>query len=248
MPNSRNKPKSKPDTAALQAQLAAAQAAVDELRAQLESQTIAATAHQARLAAAVPTHRAAYGELMVGIRNVSDTAIGIPPQFKGDDEIQLFPDFGNNEPRQVAVISYGRWRELRKGTLVERGLIVRDDSVLGRAYSAAPADQDHELPPNAKHNVIPDPVAWIESRTEAELRADLARITAEEGLRRLRRAVDQRLRQLELKYPRETLRQQADAARRALAELPANYRLIDELVEQRIQDLFTREEDGPIKA
>src|SRR5512135_3880509 len=77
------------------------------------------------------------GELMVGIRNVSDYTVGIKPQLPGDSALQLAADFGNDEPGSVAVMSYASWRELRKSKLIADGMIKRDDSILGSTFNAA---------------------------------------------------------------------------------------------------------------
>lgn len=207
-----------------------------KLREQVEAQTSAAAATKNRLSAVVG-NVTPHAELMVGIRNISDYTVGIPPVLPGDPSLQLAPDFGDNEPGSVAVISYAAWRELRKGKLVEQGMIRRDDSVLGSAFLAAPEDREGELAPGSYVNTIEDPPHWINSRSEDELREDIARITSQASLFRLRRVVDTELLRLEADsgMSRETREDQARCAQAALSKLSTKYRLVDDLTTAKIE-------------
>ena len=162
-------------------------------------------------------------QVMVGIRNVSDNTIGIPGKF-GEPDIHLHADLGDQDPASVAIISFAWWRELRKSKYVAQGQIVRDDSILGGAYLTAPADRPEELPKDAARHIVLDPVEWVESRTETQIREDLAQITYEPTLQRIRRAVDLKLKELEAQYPGDER-----AVAKAMSALSMKYKLVDEL-------------------
>lgn len=202
-----------------------------DMRTQLENQTTAAGLAGAR----VP-------ELMVGIRNVSDYSVGIP--IKDGNDIQLAPDFGGDDPGCYDVISYELWRKLRRGKQATQGLIMRDDSFLGGAFNAGPADRNEDF--NEEHfaNRIPDPVEWITTRTEKKLRDDIAKITSLASLFRLRRVVDTALGKLEddSGMPRDTIDNQVKCAQWALDQLDGKLRLVDRLVTSAIESKF----DTPI--
>lgn len=176
------------------------------------------------------TTRLASDKPMVGIRNVSDNTIGEPGKF-GEPDLHLHADLGEHDPASVTSISYAWWRELRKGKLVRDGLIVRDDSVLGTGFVAAPEDKAEEIPVEADINTILDPQDWIESRTEAQLRADLARLTSDSSLRRIRRAVDVKLKALEESYGDDV----PNKAAQAVDDLPMVYKFVDEYTTKRLE-------------
>jgi len=215
-------------------ELQAQRAQNEQLRTLLEQQTGAAQAMKSRLTAINPSAQNPYSELMVGIRNVSDNTIGIPA-MNGQPPIQLLADFGEHEPGSTSVIPYAQWRELVKGKLVRNGAVVRDDSVVGPGLHSAPVDRPSDLPQEAAYNAILDPKQWIDSRTEDEIQEDLERITSEESLQRIRRAVDDALRALEARRPRNTKDEQIEAAKWAMARLPAKYRKVDELITERLE-------------
>jgi len=239
----------KPTMADVQRQLDEAQAANAALRSMVDTQTVAATAHQQRLATALPGHRAQFAELMVGVRNISDTTVGVKALFKGDSDLQLNADFGKEDPARTQIISYAWWRELRKSPYVGKGLLIRDDSTLGSLYQAAPPDLPGELAPGHAVNAIPDPKAWVESRDETALREGVAAITSEESLRRLRRVVDEALVAFESTQPRNTVPEQVKAARLALNSLPAKLRMLDDLVTSRLENPVDAppEDTGPLR-
>lgn len=226
-----------------------------ELRELLEQQSAAGSALRTRLQAINPSAQNPYSELMVGIRNVSDNTIGIP-EMLGNPPIQLAAASEDDDTGSCAPISYAQWRELRKGKLVRDGAILRDDSVIGAGLQAAPADLPKDLPPTHKHNAVRDPKAWIDDRTEDEIREELERITSEETLQRIRRAVDDELKRLEASRPvsdalptKERLKAEASRARWAISSLPAKYRLVDDLITTRLEAPEPGEDwDGPIWA
>jgi len=239
----------KPTLADVQRQLAEAQTANAGLREMVETQTIAATAHQERLATALPGHRAQFAELMVGVRNISGTTVGIPALFKGDADLQLHGDFGKDDPASIQIVSYAWWREIRKSAYVGKGLVMRDDSVLGSMYKAAPPDQEGELAVGHDVNAVVDPKQWIESRDETALRKDLEAMTSNESLRRIRREVDLALMAIENTQPRITVPEQVKAAKYALNALPAKLRMIDDLITTRLENPVDAppEAEGPLR-
>jgi len=172
-----------------------------------------------------------HGDLMVGIRNVSDYTIGIKAQLPGDNPLQLAAAFDGTEPGVVAVMSYAAWRELRKSKMIGDGMIKRDDSILGTAFNAAPADLPGDLATGWEANLIENPLEWITSRSEEQLRADIEKITAQSSFFRLRRVVDAALRRWELEsgLPRSTREEQALVAGRALSALSSKLRMVDDL-------------------
>ena len=218
-----------------------------QLRESLEAQTSAKAMMQTRLAAQNPIgHQQPWTELMVGIRNVSDNTIGIKGAF-GNADLQLNADLGTGDPGCATMVSYAWYREIRKGREFRNGMIVRDDSVLGPGFSIAPPDRDIDLPAEHARNIVHDPVEWIESRDEAQIRADFEAMTSEESMQRLRRAVDDKLRALESTQERKTVEEQVKAANYALRNLPTKYALIDSLVTIRLEKLDQPDEDaGPI--
>lgn len=214
-------------------QLADALAMVQQLTAMVQSEAASKAQMQARLS--VQGGGNAFGELMVGIRNISDQTVGIPPIIRGDTAMQLNANFGDGEPGTASLMSYAAWLEFRKHKYVREGLVIRDDSVVGRSFSTAPEDEPKDMPAEARYNALSDPKAWIESRTEDEIRRDLPLITSEFALFRLRRIVSEKLAELENRYPRATKAEQVYAAQRSLMELPGNYRVVDDLTTMRIE-------------
>jgi hypothetical protein len=198
---------------------------IAELRRALEIQTSAAQTMGQRLSTVMPNHRLAGSELMVGVRNISDTTIALPKEFDTDPDLSLHADVGRDDPNSVTVVSLGHWRKLRKSRLMELGMIMRDDSLVDGGM-VAPADADRDIPTSWAVNAIPDPVAWIEDRTEQEIKVDIEKMTSLDSLRRLRRVVDDKLRQLQAGHPDKG---RVSSAVRALRELPAKLQLVDNL-------------------
>ena len=205
-----------------------------ELRHTVASQSQSQAALLARLAQFAP-QAATSGimDLMVGIRNISDTTVGIKSIFPNEPDLHLHADIGDlPDPNRVAVISNAWWQRLRRSQFMARGLIVRDDTILGNNYQAAPADRSEEIHPEWFNNAVMNPKEWIDSRNEKTLRADLAKITSSESLQRLRRAVDDELRILEARFKAEA---HVNPAQAAVDALPALYTLVDELTTRRIE-------------
>lgn len=201
------------------------------LRKHLQDQARGTAAAVEHLANAFPSAKPASAELRVGIRNISDNTIGIPPYFAGDPVLHLHSDTTGASPAIVAIVSHATWMQLRKSSYVAKGLIMRDDSVLGGNYEVAPADRPEELAPGYAANAIPDPVEWISSRTEAQIREDLDKITCETSLRRLRRVVDDAIRVEQDKYPKEDLKR----AKKAVQALSATYQMLDHTITTRLE-------------
>lgn len=228
----------------LRKQLEASQQAQEELRNMVEQQTAANAAVKTRLAVQTSQQSPTpWSELMVGIRNCSDNTIGIPGKY-GNADVQLHANLGSDDPGQTAIISYAWYREIRKDPLMRNGMIRRDDSILGTSFTAAPADSPGDLPAEHYLNLVIDPQAWIESRSEPELIDGLEAITSMETLQRIRRVVDVKLKELESTRPRTTRSEQAAAAQWALSRLPSKYRTVDEITSLRIEERDLPQEPG----
>jgi hypothetical protein len=199
---------------------------MSQTHAQLASQVGQAQAHN---------HYAPSGQLVVGLRNVSNYSVGLIDTTTGVPmEYQLNPERRDHaDPRTRAVISYVFWQQLRSGPQVARGMVVRDDSILGPADNAAPPDRPMDIHPEHIRNVVADPREWIVSRTEEEVRRDIEAMTSEPSLRRLLYAVDQEIVRIgENKYLGDP-----DRARKSIRDLPALFRVVEELADERLDDL-----------
>lgn len=174
------------------------------------------------------------GQLVVGIRNVSNYTVGLIDTTSGTPiEYSLSPEIpGVADPRTRAVISYAFWQKLRISNQVAYGLIVRDDSVLGAADNVAPEDRPTDIPESASINTVLNPREWIVSRTEDEIREAIGKMTSGPTLRRLMYAVDQEIVNLG-----EPFIGQSDRAVKALRALPGKFRLVDELAGERLDEL-----------
>lgn len=164
------------------------------------------------------------GELWVGIRNVSDNTVGVKSPFSHEPDLDLHGSATPNRPGSVAVISYAWWLQLRASKYVAQGYLVRDDSILAGHFTAGPADLDEQLPAEARYNAILDPFAWIEGQSDTTVEAAMRKVTSRDSLRRLRRAVDDRLREQE-----RAMAGDPNAPRKAYEQLPPIYRRVDEL-------------------
>lgn len=179
-------------------------------------------------------------KLWVGVRNVSSDAIGIPAAF-GEPAISLNPTRDDqHDPHAAQPITFTRWQSLRKGALYRFGMIVRDDSILGDVHVTAPEDRPEELAPEHAQNVVLDPVQWIDTRNEAEIRDGIAKMTSEPSLRRLWRVVDDKVAALQIGVDRRD----AKAMGHVVAALPAAYQLVERLVQDRLEELNPRERTG----
>lgn len=192
---------------------------------------------QAMMAQQLGSHQryAPSGQLVVGVRNVSNYSVGMVDKTSGVPiEYNLNPEVaGVADPKTRAVVSYAFWQQLRKGNLVQKGLIARDDSVLGPADNSAPEDRPEDIHPEAGLNVVLDPRQWILSKTEAEVREAIAKMTSEPTLRRLSYAVDQEI----LRIGDEKYQGDEQRAEKSIRDLPAMFRLVEELVDDRLDQL-----------
>lgn len=180
---------------------------------------------------AIAARPASVTEPKVGIRNVSDYVVGIKGRF-GEADLQLHAAFGSPTPAQVAIISWSFWRDLCKEPIIAKGMVIRDDSILGNKFTSAPEDGPNDIPAEAAVNVIMDPIQWVESRTETEIRQDLTKITSSPSLRRIRRSVDLKLKELEKQYEHLT---NDERVQQAWQDLPGKYRLIEELTTRTLE-------------
>lgn len=180
---------------------------------------------------AIAARPAVASEPKVGIRNVSDYTVGIKGRF-GEPDVQLHAAFGPPTPGQVHVISWSFWRDLCKEEIIAKGMVIRDDSILGPGYTAAPADGPNDIPASAAANVIMDPMEWVESRTEEQIRNELPKFTSLPSLRRIRRAVDLKLKDLEKQYDHLT---NDERVQLAWQDLPGKYRLVEEITTRLIE-------------
>lgn len=171
----------------------------------------------------------------VGIRNISSYTVGVPSPVKGEPDVQLTAhDWKNPHPASTAAVSYPFWQMLRKSQLVARGMIVRDDSILGDTSLRAPEDQPDDLAPGADLNQVADPDAWIEARTEDEIRDAITAMTSEPSVRRLLAAVDQKIFDIgEARY-----KDSPERGKRAIRDLSAKYRLVEDLGKERLDELL----------
>lgn len=203
----------------------------ERLRLLLEQQSQANQAMANRLAAMGATIQRPSTDIMVGVRNICDDTVGERSPFPNEPDLHLHADFGLPDPNTVGVVSFAWWQRMRKGRLIGEGRIMRDDSVLGGTYQAAPPDRPEDIDPGFYVNAIPQPELWIESKTEQELREAIDRITALSALRRLRGVVDRKLLQIEKQFTLDD----PNRMKKALKALPALYRFVDEMITTRLE-------------
>jgi hypothetical protein len=174
-------------------------------------------------------------QLVVGIRNVSNYSVGLLDKTSGQlVEYNLNPEIeGVSDPRTRAVVSFVYWQQLRTSPTVGRALVARDDSILGPADNAAPEDREQDIHPDHRKNLVASPRQWITSRTEDELRRDIAEMTSEPSLRRLLYSVDQEI----VRIGEEKYKDDPERARKAIRDLPAMFRVVEELCEERLDEL-----------
>lgn len=218
--------------AELVAALAAKNIEADAAREALDAETNAKSTMMDRLTrqgAAGP--QVTWSEVMVGIRNISDSTIGLESPFAHEMDVQLYGDVatihGDAPVGTDAAISYAWWRQLRTQKQVQRGQLVRDDSILGPGITSAPVDRAEDIPESFYVNAVENPIEWIESRDETQLRDDLVAMTYMGSVSRIRRVVDEKLRELENTKPRETIAEQVVAADYAVRSLSGKLRLVD---------------------
>lgn len=174
------------------------------------------------------------GQLVVGIRNISNYTIGLIDTTSGTPmEYSLSPEIpGVADPTTRAVISYAFWQKLRVGSKVAQGLLMRDDTVLGAADNVAPADRPQDIPEVAARNQVLNPREWIMSKSEDEIREAISAMTSGPTLRRLMYAVDQEVIKLGEPFAGEK-----DRGVKAVRALPGRFRLVEELAEERLDEL-----------
>jgi hypothetical protein len=189
----------------------------------------------AQIGAAQPRQFVTSGQLVVGIRNVSNYSVGLMDKTSGHPvEYNLNPEVpGVADPRTRAVVSFVFWQQLRTGSQVAKGMLVRDDSVLGPADNAAPEDRPQDVHPEHNKNVVMDPREWVMSRTEEQIRTDIAQMTSEPTLRRLLYCVDQEI----IRLGEERYKDDPERARKSIRDLPALFRVVEELSEERLDEL-----------
>lgn len=199
-------------------------------------------------------------EPMVGIRNISSYTIGLKSPFPKDEpDLQLAgPRYDSHDPTRViadgnsvAQISHKWWMQLRREPVVARkGMVIRDDAVLSAGTPRAPEDEVDVYSDQAKANAILDPFEWIEGKTEPELVAAVEAITAEESLRRILTAVNQRIQKerLRMSLPEEgSLATDPDASEneeRALRNLPWQYAKAEEVALSKLEAMFRKRDEG----
>jgi hypothetical protein len=177
----------------------------------------------------------ASGQMFVGVRNVSAYTISIPNTVTGEPAVNLHaPRAGVHDPNTVAIVSYAWWQHLRRGREYGRGMIVRDDSILGGHYEAAPPDDPRDCHPDHAANLVPDALEWIRARDDEAITADVARMTAEAPLRKLE-AVPfkerERLMELHQALP------WPDRKRRVEREMPSKYKHLKAVIVDRLAEL-----------
>lgn len=221
------RPKKGMSVAELSEQLEAARGMIDQL-----TQHNALLASQTGMQASAPRYS---GQLVVGLRNVSNYTVSLTDNTTGKAVVHvLHPEHrGRVDPQTRAVVSYAFWQQLRVGNWVGKGVIIRDDSLLGPAENVGPEDRPMDMHPEAERNVVLEPRSWILSKTEAELRAAISAMTSEPTLRRLQLAVDQEIWDIGAgKYEGNE-----DRPRLAIRDLPGVFRIVDELSADRLDEL-----------
>ncbi len=176
------------------------------------------------------------GQLFVGVRNVSAYTVGVRNTVTTEPDLHLhapLPD-GSNAIHTVAIVSYAWWQYLRKGREYGRGILVRDDSVLGTNYEAAPADEPADCHPDHDRNLVADAEAWLAARTEDAIAADVQRMTATEPLRKLEGLyflAHERLMEKHAALP------WADRKRRVERDLPSKLKHMRAVVVDRLREI-----------
>jgi hypothetical protein len=206
------------------------QAENERLKQQLAdqaSQQAALVGQLARMGA--PVRQA--GGLYVGVRNVSAYTISIPSPFAGEAELLLHAPGEMPNPNTVAVVSYAWWQQLRRSKIYDRGMIIRDDAVMGDSYQAAPADRPEDCAPNHKTNLVLDARQWMDSRTETKIAKDIKAMTSEQSLRKLEAMIyleRQRLMEERLDMPWNERKQSVELA------MPGKMRALETAVKARL--------------
>lgn len=175
------------------------------------------------------------GQLAVGIRNISNYTISLEDMTSGQLVLHdLHPEIeGRPDPKTRAVVSYAYWQQLRTSKQYRLGLIIRDDSVLGAADNVAPPDRAEDLPAEALVNQVVDPRAFIEERSEEELRDAIEQMTSGPSVRRLIEAVDAEVQRLaDTKFVNDP-----DRPKKAVRALQAKYKVVEEMCYDRLDEM-----------
>lgn len=173
--------------------------------------------------------------MSVGLRNISSFTIGISDSPTPNEEDVQLAAAVSGQKGGVAVVSYPWYRQIRSGRLFGKGMLVRDDSVLGPIDVPAPADAEGDIHPDHKKHSVEFPHEWIESRSEAQLRRDIKTITDEAPLRRIAAAVDDKVEEYRKKFGCDG--QDKEKEEEAALALPSAYTLVEKLVEQRLNEM-----------
>ena len=186
-------------------------------------------------------------DLYVGVRNVSSEVVGAISPVPGESELHLEVQArGVNNPRAVQIVTAAFWQQLVKGDLTGRGLIIRDDTVLGARHRAAPPDEAKDRHPDFEKNLVLDPIDFIEGQPEADVRTKIEAMTSEQSLRRLAAAVDAK--QWEEIYKQPETMEMWQRKVKSLRTMPSIYTVVRQLVEQRQDDLLTVQIDRDERA
>ncbi len=203
----------------------------------LEAQLAAA---QAQLAAAQvigamgATAKRDVSQLYVGVRNISNNTIALPPSpVKNEAAVLLHAENDIPDPATVAIVSYPWWQQLRKHKLFAMGMYIRDDSVLGTSHDAAPDDEERDLAPAHAVNTILNPYEWIVNKNEHELKLAIKEITSESTLRRLLWAIQQEVD----RFFRELPADDPDRIHKAEEMMGAKLQYAERLCDNRLLDL-----------
>lgn len=171
-------------------------------------------------------------ETMVGLRNISSQTVGFFSEKFGEVTLNAAHP-GQYDPQSAASVPHAWWMQLRTSAPMRKGMLVRDDSVLGEGVPRAPEDLEREIPVSHAINAIEDPFAWIESKNELELADAIAKVDSEPSLRRLIAAVTYKIWQI----GEEHYREDEQRGKKSLRALPAIYKKVEELAEERLDEL-----------
>jgi hypothetical protein len=176
--------------------------------------------------------RAPQQQVLVGIRNICGSTVGVPA-FGSEPAFHLHP-YSPTNPNSMAIISYPRWQVLRRGALFGLGLIERFDEIVDESSPRAPQDKPHECHPDHVKNRLPDPRAFIEQTPEPEMRKYIQAMTSENNLHNILGTVDSKVRELRSKAMAEG---DPNPNQKALDELPMCYTLAEKWANDRIAQL-----------
>jgi hypothetical protein len=175
------------------------------------------------------------GQFFVGIRNVSAYTISIPNKVTGEPELNLHaPRADRADPKTVAIVSYAWWQQLRQDRHYARGMIIRDDSILGGLYEAAPPDRPQDCHPDHAKNVLIDAESWLATASDDEITDRIMAMTSEHTLHKLEALVVTRRRELMDKHVDLEWKERK---RRVERELPSKLKHLFACVKERLHEL-----------